>query len=645
MRNKLFLGAVTAMMLTACSQDEVTGFKQDGIGYSVAAGKQTRAADSYCNTALPESFKVWAQTTDADAAIYINGDRIVRGGGNPVTWTDNDGTRYWPQDKTLDFFAEVNGDAEFNLNGGAPTFEGFTVKDGVAEQLDLMYAVKKGQGKADGTVALNFRHALSQVCFKAKNNTKNLRVEIKGVSVGHLTNSGTFAFPTADTEYNYENHSDVEGTAELNGGTWTLPADAAYNKQYDVALDNVTLAPGTDKNLTCPGEGHVNGFDKVLTLLPQSVKAWEPTVSPYKGDGAYFLIDVVLSNVTTGSDGAPVYTTAYEGKAAIPAEIAWKQGCRYIYTFIFDEGGNGGWTDGETPEPVLTNIKYDVTVDDFIPVEEDKPMDTGTPQYKYNCVLNLHSNAENADEVKKVQLNSNEKPYSFTLASEYTPVREGYEFAGWATSATATAAEYAEGEAVSVTFDAETIDLYAVWTEAKYSFTINFDLNGGVAGDGYIANTVVSRPDGFVYSLGDKKATKEGYVFKGWGLTPDATETVTQITLSKEQTEVTVYAVWEKQTTFTLTYDGNGRGAENIPATETKKITGETAKAIFTVTSQEPTRDGWVFKGWSNKAGNDNAVVYEANDEITLNEQATSMTLYAVWEQRPSSGNYSGARY
>lgn len=85
------LGAMAALMMTACSQDEVVNVKQDGIDYSVVAGKQTRTADSYCNSDLPGSFKVWA---NADGELYINGDNIVRSG---TSWADEAGMRYWPE--------------------------------------------------------------------------------------------------------------------------------------------------------------------------------------------------------------------------------------------------------------------------------------------------------------------------------------------------------------------------------------------------------------------------------------------------------------------------------------------------------------------------------------------------------------------
>lgn len=478
MKTKYLFGAAAALMMAACSQDELVSVKQDGIAYSVTASKQTRAADSYCNNALPESFKVWARTTDGN--LYINGDVIKNEGG---VWTDQAGTRYWPENKALDFYAQVNGDNEFNFNNGAPTFDNFTVKDNVTEQLDLIYSVNKNVTKpGDGKVVLNFRHALSQVCFRAKNNMKTMQVEIKGVSVGHLTNAGTFAFPAESTDKNYvhPSHGDeVDPNApELNGGVWTIPADAAYNKKYDVTpIDGTVVLPAQCgvKNLTCPEDNHQNGFAQVLTLLPQEVKAWDPTVKGSDYNGAYFLVKVVLSNVVKDDSGAEVATVVYDGLAAVPVNVKWEQGYRYIYTFVFDEGGDGGWTpDPNDPKPVLTNIKYDITVDDFIPVEKDgTKMDTGKDDEKpaetttYTLVYNANGGVFGTSETRTATGKSTEDTYSFTVDGTFLPARDGYTFLGWAETSDATTATIKAGDEVTLEKAAPSKTIYAVWEKVE----------------------------------------------------------------------------------------------------------------------------------------------------------------------------------
>ena len=76
---------------------------------------------------------------------------------------------------------------------------------------------------------------------------------------------------------------------------------------------------------------------------------------------------------------------------------------------------------------------------------------------------------------------------------------------------------------------------------------------------------------------------------------------------------------------ITLTYDANeGSGA---PGPETKKV--EIGKsATFTVSTMEPTRENYTFKGWSTNK-NATTAEYKGGDSITINENTT---LYAVWE-------------
>ena len=433
MRSKFFIGAMATLLLGACSQDEVMSVRQDGINYSVTTPNLTRAADSYCNAILPNTFKVWAETSDGE--LYINGDVIAKSGNN---WVDQSGTRYWPSEGTLDFYAQVNGDDVFAFNSGAPTFNNFTVNNDVEKQIDLMYAVSKDLDKEDITVPLNFRHALSQVCFRAKNNTTNLVVQIKGVSVGHLTNGGTFTFPTV-------------------------------------------------VNLTCPGDDHINDFAKVLTLMPQEVNAWDPTKTGTTYNGAYFLVDLVISNLS-GTGGTT--SEVYEGKAAVPVDIDWQQGYRYIYTFVFDEGGDGGWTpDPENPEPILTSMKWDVDVDDFIPTYPDggnegdgTHMDTDTegkeddddePVATYTLTFNGNKPADALETSVSNLPDALTGSVNYTIPSKTPSCGANYQFLGWSSNPNANEADYTDGESITLT---DNLILYAVWKKLTH-------IGGGAGSD------------------------------------------------------------------------------------------------------------------------------------------------------------------
>lgn len=606
----LYGAAAAALLLSACSQDEVVNMRQDGINYNVLAKNQTRAADSYCNILLPGHFNVWARTA-GDNALYINGDKIVNKSGS---WTDEDGVRYWPQGKNLDFFAHVNGDGVFDYNNGAPKFNSFKVKANVPDQLDLMYAVENNASNSSAPVTINFRHALSQVCFRATNNTKNLQVTINSVTVGHLTDGGTYTYPTASTTQNIvdPDHDDIDnGIQDGVRGGWVL--DNNYNNTYTASVNggSVTLASGdVNTNLTCPGDNHANGFVNVMTLMPQRVNAWDPSQKGASYNGAYFLLDVVIENVVDGGDN----TTVYSGGAVVPVNVNWKEGYRYIYTFIFDEGGNGGFTPNpDDPQPVLAGIQYNVTVDDFIPVNGDGSgtgMDTG---YKYSGIVKLHSNYD-TDVVTQAKINTNNSAYTFTFGSEYTPTRTGYTFQGWASSATATTVEYAPGATTSLTLtegSANTFEYYAIWTQDIVKKNVDVFFNDG---NGNITKQPVETTNGKGTVTFPAGPTREHWTFGGWILDGSNPEAIYQPGSTYEFTEPNIPSFTAKMTEdqkyshkvtlsggdWTATYNGNALPyvVYNVETyNETETFTLPTTGIVNTENNT------LVFGGWKYKGG------------------------------------------
>lgn len=364
-------------MLGSCSQDDVVDVNRDGdeIRFTAVTNGSTRAADIYSPTALPESFQVSAMS---QGKVYISDDKIERKGSEaPYTWENSTGTRYWPED-AVDFYAHVNAGTTFALNNGAPTFSNFTVASAVGSQVDLLYAVKKAETKGTTPVELNFRHALSQIVFKARNESENIFVQIKGVKVMNVKNSGTYTFPTT-TDPNLP----TSGTADSeNRGSWAL---ADTKAEYNVTFD-LTNVKGNKTNPTVVNLTDAKGT--ALMLMPQTTNAWNPETNPdpdvsTAGSEAttytYLLVDCVIYNVSgegsdlpgdnvclwgDGSNGS--YTTK---ELAIPVKFDWKEGHKYTYTLVFGNG-NGGYDpdpeDPDKPEPVLVPISFEVTVDEFL---------------------------------------------------------------------------------------------------------------------------------------------------------------------------------------------------------------------------------------------------------------------------------------
>ena len=392
---KIISGIAVLMLLVSCSKEEVIDVNHDGdeITFDVVTNSATRAADVYCNNNMPKEFYVSAIS---DGMSYIDEDHIANENGS---WVNKSGVRYWPE-TAVDFYAYYNdnGSYQWSVAEGKAVakFVDFTVNGSVAAQQDLIYAVKTSQSKpgedaANTPVALNFRHALSQIVFQAKNTNANLYVEISGVDVVNVGNKNTFTFPSVDTDNNIDDHEgeNADYPAGADGwGTWAelTSGTASYAVEFEpvaVKGDNNVVALTTTDDGEKDGEFNAN----TMLLLPQTTTAWDAESKLGDTEGSYFLVNCIIKNVSgkqVSDDDVYLWGDNSTGtwlakELAIPVAFNWEQGKKYIYTLVFGEG-NGGYEpdpDDPTPDPVLVPITFTVTVDDFVTppateVESDK---------------------------------------------------------------------------------------------------------------------------------------------------------------------------------------------------------------------------------------------------------------------------------
>ena len=260
----LIVPALLALAAVSCTKSEVLETNSGEIRFNVVANKATKAADVFCNNNMPGAFKVYAVN---EGKTYIEGDDIVKTGED--SWENQSGVRYWPE-TAVDFYAHVNaGNAFIWSESSAPTVENFTPSTTVADQVDLLYAVKTKQSKKDTPVELNFRHALSQIVFNAKNTNANLYVEIAGVKVANVGGSNTFTYPKTDTDSKFESH-DGTGTLPATGaGSWAelTSGDASYEVDFNaipVAGNNTPI------DLTTANDSGKEFNSQAMLLLPQT---------------------------------------------------------------------------------------------------------------------------------------------------------------------------------------------------------------------------------------------------------------------------------------------------------------------------------------------------------------------------------------
>ena len=195
--------------------------------------------------------------------------------------------------------------------------------------------------------------------------------------------------------------------------------------------------------------------------------------------------------------------------------------------------------------------------------------------------------------------------------------REGYTFAGWATSADGTIA-YTAGESISITAP---MTLYAVWKAKTY--TVTFKPNGG---EGTMSSQTFTH--GVAQTIKANAFTREGRTFAGWATSADGTVAYTAGQSISITAPMTLYAVW-KTNTYAVNFNANG-GKGTMPA---QTFTHGVAQAIK---ANAFTREGYTFAGWATRA--DGTVAYTAGQSISI---SAPMTLYAVWKANTYEVNFN----
>ena len=105
------------------------------------------------------------------------------------------------------------------------------------------------------------------------------------------------------------------------------------------------------------------------------------------------------------------------------------------------------------------------------------------------------------------------KTYGSILTLSGTiPIRTGYTFKGWGTSAGTQTVSYNPGSQYGRDQNGGTYTLYAIWQINTYS--VQYDANGGTGAPG-----VQTKTYGVKLTLSSVKPTKTGHTFKGWAVT------------------------------------------------------------------------------------------------------------------------------
>lgn len=166
--------------------------------------------------------------------------------------------------------------------------------------------------------------------------------------------------------------------------------------------------------------------------------------------------------------------------------------------------------------------------------------------------------------------------------------------------------------------------------------TLSYDADGGVNGPAAQASPINPENGTAQFTVSDVVPTREEYSFKGWQRIDDTKLYKAGDSLVLEADD-TLTAVWELNplVKYTLTYDANG--GKDAPAAQSAET--RTGSAKMTISTTKPSREDYVFMGWSRyKSG---GAEYGAGAAIEITGDTT---LYAVWapnNQAPKTGDDS----
>lgn len=381
MKKNLLFAALAASVMVSCSNDDIVDVNHgEGIAFRASLDRALTRA----NATNLENLNAFNVTAIGNGQNYFT-NMPVTSEDKGSTWKPAH-TYYWPS-YDLSFFAyapqEPGGTVSIDNNGKKIT--GFSPSQKVSEQKDLVVSYNTGNKKnnEEKGVAMNFKHALSQIEVKAKCSNEKIKIEVRGVKLVNAAATADFTFPNEVTNTNY-----------------TLTQDKWSNLQEKDDHSKAYMITGKDKvELKAVAQSIMFGDDNFM-LIPQKLTKWDGTESK---NGAYLSVLCRIYSLDDGNETLlyprPTENDNKDGKyafAAVAIDTDWEPGKKYTYTLNFcgDGGGAGeidpnpGPVDPTDPtEPEIAKkpgtggeeilgkpIKFTVTVDNWVDKSEDVEM-------------------------------------------------------------------------------------------------------------------------------------------------------------------------------------------------------------------------------------------------------------------------------
>ena len=422
---------------------------------------------------------------------------------------------------------------------------------------------------------------------------------------------------------------DITITVETKPHTYTITLDGTnvsaaedstftttHGTQYSLTLapnegyslpNSVTVTMGGEELTAGDGYTYADGkititsvTGNIVIAAKGQVESYAVTVSPSGDEGQNFTVDG-----TTG-DNARAYNTPYT--------VTFTANDGYTITNIAVSADGVGLTDNTDYTINLSNGTVTIFANR---VAADVTITVTATAITYTVVFDLNGGSGANVTVKNVA-------YHTTLGNvsgKPTPTRDGYNFLGWATTATATG-PLSDGTVIS----ADTT-YYAVWEAATYTITVSgSNLDGNTSDPAQLTHnaqyTITINAEAG-YRITEYSVT----MGKGGTVTPVASYSNDNGTLTLTFAAYTVTGnitinVTTAVRQYTVMFDSNGGTAVDSKTVEH----GATVEA-----PTKPTRDGYSFVGWFTGQEGGGEFVFAGNESAMA--VTANITLYAHWTE------------
>ena len=553
-------------------------------GWYTSSNNGTKVANNNTTPVLEASVsgytnasKQWTKTSNATlyAGWEVIGTKlpIIEKEGNTCTWIDNNGSSF---------------------DSGQTGYTILTNKTLTARCLPNSYVltVDPNGGKWNNTISASTVPRNYGTEYEVANPTR------KGYTFTGWTKSGAGSWNSETNKYTFGAGA---GTLTAN---WT---PIKYNIKYE--LDGGVLSTTNPTEYTVETEtftlnnptkeGYIfKGWSTSLT----STSSYNATMTVEKGstgDKEFRAVwQIITYNISYNLNGGTLTNVSNPTSYNITTEtFTLNNPTRKGYTFK-------GWTgsNGNTAQTSVSIAKGSM---------ENKSYTANWTPIKYNIKYELDGGVL-----------STTNPTEYTVETETftlnNPTKEGYIFKGWSTSLTSTSSYNATMTVEKgSTGDKE---FRAVWQIITYN--ISYNLNGGTL-------TNVSNPTSYnitteTFTLNNP--TRKGYTFKGW-TGSNGNTAQTSVSIAKGSMENKSYTANWTPIKYNIKYELDGGVLSTTNPTE---YTVETE----TFTLNNPTKEGYTFKGWSTSLTSTSSY----NATMTVEKGSTGDKEFrAVWQENTNT--------